>query len=832
MGDGGLRVAWYRSRSTFGAQWPGLLALTMLIALMGGLAMGAIEAARTTASSFTDFAANTHTPDLSVLDGVYNPQLGLNSAYNPALLRTLSRLPHVAGVESSVALNLGPINANSTPTAASEGTTGTGTVNGLDFNESTVVVTQGRMLNPKRADEVVMDDATAKTLGVHLGQVVRMGWIGNDQISNSTFSGPRVPASQQLRMKVVGLGATQTESLFEDQDSAQALGIELFSPALTSKLLQCCSNDMLSGITVAGGSRNVATVEREVRAVLPKGLPFIAGPSSAQQLRAARTLRPEAIALAVFGGIAALATLLVAGQMISRRIRLRVDDFEVLRALGAAPAAIAADSLAGTIAAVVVGTLLAAAMAVALSPLAPLGPIGPLLGTALRPDWAVVGVGLATLLIVLIGLALATTGRALPHRLARRLPQARASTAARTAASAGLPIPAVTGIRFALEPGAGRTSVPVRSAIFGAVLAVVVLVSTITFGSSLTTLIARPSLYGWNWTDAINGGAGVGDVPGPAATKLLDRDPFVAAWTGVYFSNLSIDGQLVPVLGGTPGATVSPAILSGQRFQAANQVVLGASTMAQLHKQIGDSVSVRGARGLTRLKIVGTATMPAIGVAGSDHLEMGIGALLSYQLIPAAERNIFNGTPGPNEILVTIKQNADPTKAFASLLAIGKKLQIAGNGGQVVSVQRPAEILNYQSLGTTPALLGIALAAGAVAALGMTLVASVRRRRADLALLKTLGFRRRQLAAAIAWQASVAVGIGCVLGIPLGVALGRVLWELFARGIDAVPDPIVPWGWVLLIALGAMVLANLVAAVPGRLAARTPTARLLGQDSR
>jgi ABC-type lipoprotein release transport system permease subunit len=97
-------------------------------------------------------------------------------------------------------------------------------------------------------------------------------------------------------------------------------------------------------------------------------------------------------------------------------------------------------------------------------------------------------------------------------------------------------------------------------------------------------------------------------------------------------------------------------------------------------------------------------------------------------------------------------------------------------------------------------------------------------------LLKILGFQKRQLAAAIAWQATVAVVIGCLVGIPLGIALGRALWQLFARGINAVPDPVVPWGSVLLIGLAAIVLANIVAAVPGRIAARTPTARLLRSE--
>jgi hypothetical protein len=70
-----------------------------------------------------------------------------------------------------------------------------------------------------------------------------------------------------------------------------------------------------------------------------------------------------------------------------------------------------------------------------------------------------------------------------------------------------------------------------------------------------------------------------------------------------------------------------------------------------------------------------------------------------------------------------------------------------GDTVSVISVQRPAEIVNYQSTGATPVVLAIGLAVGAM--LALTLIASVRRRR-DLAPLKSLGFTARQLAAAIA----------------------------------------------------------------------------------
>jgi ABC-type lipoprotein release transport system permease subunit len=142
-------------------------------------------------------------------------------------------------------------------------------------------------------------------------------------------------------------------------------------------------------------------------------------------------------------------------------------------------------------------------------------------------------------------------------------------------------------------------------------------------------------------------------------------------------------------------------------------------------------------------------------------------------------------------------------------------------------VLRPAEILNSGSIKAIPTILGAGLAAGAVVALALTLMASVRRRRRDLALLRTLGLSGRQLATVVAWQSSVAVAIGSVVGVPLGIVLGRALWNLFANEIHAVPAPTVAVLPIVLIVVGALVLANVVAALPGRIAARTATALLL-----
>lgn len=826
-----LSVAAYRTRASLARQWGGYLALVVLIGLLGGISIGAFAAAQSTESSLTQLARYENVADVYILDGYFNPSVGLESGYNPGLLRTISRLPHVRDVHSEVGLSLGPVTRAGVITQTDLGLSSYGSVDGFDFSQSRVIISKGRMANPDDANEFVTHAATVKELGLHLNETVNFGWVTNAQSLNLQGNAT-VPKSQQFRAKLVGIGTSAFIHLFSDQSSAASSQTLIFTPALTRRLRECCANDMISGIQLSGGSRYDAAVETELRKVLPKGVPVTVIEASNQEATAQRTLRPDAIALDVFGGIAALALLLIVGQIVVRRASSRRRDLEVLRALGATNAMIAADDLLGTLGAILLGVLVAATAAVGLSPLAPLGPVRPYLPTALHFDWPILGAGVILTALALATLAVTAALRWSPYRDSTRMNRLRPAPSGwltRNPFTSALPISAVTGIRYALDPGTGHNKVPVRSAMLGTALAMIVITGNLTFGASLASLVSHPALYGWAWNYELDGGGGLGDVPQLEAAKLLNADPLVKAWSGVYFSTLRINGVSVPVMGASPNASVGPPILIGHGFDARNEVVLGAATLSQLHESIGGVVSVTSGNGaVEHLKIVGTATLPSIGVVGSSHLEMGTGALLSYRLIPPSARNLFDSTrPGPNAILVRMKSTAGATKGLASLQSIARTLRLDVSGGSVLGVQRPAEILNYATLGTTPDLLGGALAAGAVIGLAMTLATLVRRRRRDLALLKTLGFTKRQLAATIAWQATVDVGLGCVVGVPLGVVAGRYLWVLFARGIYAVPSPIVPVSTVLLVSVMALALANLAAAVPARIAARTSIAMLL-----
>lgn len=331
------------------------------------------------------------------------------------------------------------------------------------------------------------------------------------------------------------------------------------------------------------------------------------------------------------------------------------------------------------------------------------------------------------------GLVLARRGQ--PHRVALRagVTAPRASKIVQAVASVPLPAPILVGMRMALEPGRGRASVPVRSMLSSAVLAVAMVVATLTFGSGLQSLVSHPALYGWNFTYLLN----ASNTTPPAVLALLDRDLDVTAWGGYDYNVAELDGQAVPFLfeagHSVAKAAVSPPILSGHALDGDHQIVLGAGTLAQMHKRLGDTVTVSygapqdGTTYLapTRFVVVGTATMPAVGYSSviDDHTSMGTGALISWQSLPLsfqqATQSSIPALNGPNMVFVRLRNGTSSATGLADMQQVvdassrifATVPEGAANGDYVavLGVQRPAEIVNYGTIGVTPALLATAL---------------------------------------------------------------------------------------------------------------------------
>ena len=64
------------------------------------------------------------------------------------------------------------------------------------------------------------------------------------------------------------------------------------------------------------------------------------------------------------------------------------------------------------------------------------------------------------------------------------------------------------------------------------------------------------------------------------------------------------------------------------------------------------------------------------------------------------------------------------------------------------------------------------------------------------------------------------VAIALLVGMPIGVALGRWSWTLLAGQLGVVSEPVTPLPPVLLVVPATLLVANMVAVVPGWLAGR------------
>jgi putative ABC transport system permease protein len=106
------------------------------------------------------------------------------------------------------------------------------------------------------------------------------------------------------------------------------------------------------------------------------------------------------------------------------------------------------------------------------------------------------------------------------------------------------------------------------------------------------------------------------------------------------------------------------------------------------------------------------------------------------------------------------------------------------------------------------------------------LLTSVRRRRRDLAILQTLGFRRGQVAATVAWQALTLAGIALLIGVPLGILIGRLGWAAFAYRLGVVSEPVIS-PLSLVVVPVTVVVALLVSLGPGLVARRVRPATVL-----
>jgi hypothetical protein len=215
-------------------------------------------------------------------------------------------------------------------------------------------------------------------------------------------------------------------------------------------------------------------------------------------------------------------------------------------------------------------------------------------------------------------------------------------------------------------------------------------------------------------------------------------------------------------------------------------------------------------------RVVGRGITPPIG----DRGHFGEGAFLDYSGL----LRIFAEGPPPETLFIRFNPGVDHSRGITELRA---RVASESEGVSVNLPDPPGDLVNFGRVQNLPVILAGLLALLASATLAHALITSIRQRRRDLAVLKTMGFVRRQVHAAVAWQATTLALVAVVLGVPLGIIGGRALWTLFANELGVEPNPRSGLASNLIVIPAALILANLIAVWPGRSAARTRPAQIL-----
>jgi ABC-type lipoprotein release transport system permease subunit len=546
-------------------------------------------------------------------------------------------------------------------------------------------------------------------------------------------------------------------------------------------------------------------------------------------------IHPQAVAWWVVAALAAATFLVATGQALARQVAADDRDGAVLTAIGLRSGQFTSLHALRTLVIAVAGTVAGVGVATLLSPLTPVGEARLATPTpGLVFDWpvALAGGAAATAAVLLLGLppALRSARRQAARRDALVTRQSRVT---RAAAAAGLPAAAVLGIRQAFSRGRGANAAPVGTGLTGAVAAVTALCVIAVFGASLSHLLASPELYGDPYTAFVNSG-GPGAPPLNHVLSGVEHDRAVDRITEASTAAITVNHVSVRAVAAQPLPGRGPMLLStsdGLLPTGNGEIELGSATMRSAGAHVGGTVQVTvadpyGKPQTTTLRVVGTGPFPAdLGSGG-----IGEGATLTYAAYQAAQCPGISAS-GHAQCLAKARQYPVNVVLLHTVPGPAGDAAIARitaeNPGNVTLPAVPTTLASFGESANFPLIVAVVVALGGLAALAHLLAVSVARRRRESGLLKALGFARPQLAATVFWQAVTVGLVGLVLGIPLGLVLGRAIWRLFGGNLGVVPFTVYP-GWLLAAIAGGFLLASLVIAVlPARSAARAGTSQLL-----
>jgi hypothetical protein len=694
-----------------------------------------------------------------------------------------------------------------------------------------VKLLSGRLPDQSSASEVLASYTLARDNGVHIGTLIRVPLLSQaDGGSNPADQSPP-PQGPLPTLRVVGIVAAQTEFPSGSEDSSSRY--DLYTTAAFAAAVNHHA-PLLSVyyVRLRHGAADLAGFDSRLRALDALGNDDLDVDAAVVE----GSIGPQAVGWWVLAGLAALAGLAVIGQAIARQAAAERADYPALSALGMRRREFVLLELLRALCIGAVGAAGGVTAAALLSPLTPVGEARLASATAgeVALDPLILPLGaLATVAAVAAVAALSAWPSVRHARLAGsgQPPRTAPVPLVRAVAAIGAPASALIGIRHALQRSHGAEPVPVGTALLGMVMAVAALCATAVFGASLAHLVSSPALYGVPYQAyfAAQGPGSGAVVTGPLLDSLR-RDRAIERITLAALVEVSINGKHVRALAVT--AVRGPVLISavdGQLPRADRQIMLGAATMRTIGARQGALVRVTvtdpaGVPHSERFRVIGRASFPPdAGIGGlGNGAAMTVGAFIDAQCPPGAARPACQRAAGHGIVYVVMVRSAPGPAGDAALAR-----HIREYHGFAYHPGKPTALVNFGESVDFPLLFGLALSLFGAATMVHLLLVSVARRRTETGLLKVLGFVRHQIAAVICWQATTVALIGIVVGVPLGIAAGRVVWQVFATNFGVVPVSVAQPLVLAALAAGVLAAANVLAAIPALLAARSHPSKLL-----
>jgi len=796
-------------RSEFVRRWASWLALSILVALIGGTVLTGVSTARRTASAFSDFAKR-YGYDAEVFAAVPFPAHYFDLPYVSEVTTDIY-YANGNGLANRQFVPNQDLNVESLPTA---------------HFSSTIKLLSGRL--PTGVHDALVGFSMQQQFGLTIGSIVTVPFYKKSQgktlLSTNNYVVPKGP---RVSFRVVGFEVSELD--FPSTSPTYSL---FTSPAFDRGLGRSTYTAGLAQVRTRHGQSDMPQLQAYVNHHQNSGFVYAQNEDSAAA-SVGQSIQPQSTGWWFFALFAILAGLALVGQALSRQSLVERESYPTLAALGLRPRQLFGLGMVRAGAIGVGGAVGALVLAFLVSPLTPVGEARvaePTRGFTFNGE--LFGLGFLGVVIVVTALAVLPSWQAAQNRRgagSRELSAGHANSTVAMVARTGAPPTVLVGVRNALDRGRGRSSVPVATALVGATVAVMALVATTVFGASLTHLVKTPPLYGQNWQ------LDMGNMSNPQLHKALatfdpSKDVTKVTWgfAGKYVrvGSVAVEGIFVNVAKGP----MAFSLVNGRYPKGDDEMLLGATTMSQAHLHVGSRVPVslinKSGKTLARtLQVVGTVALPPTFSIGG----LGVGAVLP---LPAALGIACKGNPD---------QATCKAKLLKSISGWGMAVGIAPGPAGRAALSRferefsqnvnvlnvPTNLFNFGQAVDFPLLLGVTLALFGAATLAHLLFVSVARRRRQVALLKVLGFVRRQVLAATCWQALTVVMIGLVVGVPTGIVVGESVWQTFASHLGAVPVAVVPAALVAVVCAVIIVGGVALALLPALLAIRVQPAEAL-----